>query len=194
MFTPGNTGLHTDCAAVAAQPGKYVRGVVSTVGNTAADNDKNFVDIKLIASGQTFKPDRYSIVQPQGIKPGLAEWLGETTRKDFLAQVGHAIVHSKVLVIDPFSNNPIVVTGSHNFSASASKKNDENFLIIRGHKALAAAYAAHVMAVYSHYRFRSYVRQCIVEHKKPFSYLDDSDKWFRDEIISKATEINFWSA
>jgi phosphatidylserine/phosphatidylglycerophosphate/cardiolipin synthase-like enzyme len=38
------------------------------------------------------------------------------THKQFLSQVGHAIVYSKVFVIDPFSDNATVVTGSHNFS------------------------------------------------------------------------------
>jgi phosphatidylserine/phosphatidylglycerophosphate/cardiolipin synthase-like enzyme len=194
MFTPGAKGLHTDCAAVAGKKDMYVRGVVSTLGSTAADSTKNFLDVQLVASGQAFKPDRYSIVQPQGINPGLAEWLAETTRKDFLSQVGHAIVHSKVMVIDPFSPDPIVVTGSHNFSVSASEHNDENLLIIRGHKPLAAAYAAHIMAVYSHYRFRFYVRQCLAEHKQPFSYLDDDDKWLKDELASKVLEIKFWTS
>jgi hypothetical protein len=61
MFTPGATGLHTDCAAVAAKRA-YVRGVVSTVGNTAATTTRTSLTLSLVASGQKFKPDRYSIV------------------------------------------------------------------------------------------------------------------------------------
>src|SRR6267378_6846954 len=56
------------------------------------------------------------------------------TRNEFIPMqggvVGFAIVHSKLIVVDPFTN-PVVVTGSHNFSGSASSKNDENFVIIR---------------------------------------------------------------
>jgi phosphatidylserine/phosphatidylglycerophosphate/cardiolipin synthase-like enzyme len=42
-------------------------------------------------------------------------WIAEVTRKTFLSQID-TIVHSKVLVIDPLSQSPVVVTGSHNFS------------------------------------------------------------------------------
>ena len=56
------------------------------------------------------------------------------------------IVHSKVMVIVPLSEDPVIVTGSHNFSASASEKNDENPVIVRGQKKLARAYAAYVMS------------------------------------------------
>jgi hypothetical protein len=68
-----------------------------------------------------------------------------------------AIVHSKTIVIDPFSDNCAVVTGSHNFSDSASAKNDENLVIIKGNKQLAQAYALHINGVYDHYSWRAYL-------------------------------------
>jgi phosphatidylserine/phosphatidylglycerophosphate/cardiolipin synthase-like enzyme len=102
-------------------------------------------------------------------------------------------VHSKVLVIDPLSENPVVVTGSHNFSAPASEKNDENLVIIRGQKKLAMAYAANIMEVYQHYRYRSYIREMLAQGKTPWSYLDDNDKWLKDELKSKALENNYWT-
>jgi len=98
-----------------------------------------------------------------------------------------------VLVVDPFSAHPVVITGSHNFSTSASQHNDENLVIIRGHKALAAKYAVHVMAVYEHYRWRSYIRETLAAGKTPWSALDDDDQWLKDEIKSKALEIAFWT-
>ena len=100
----------------------------------------------MISSEQHFKPDHYTVVQPQSVEVALGPWIAEVTRKDFLSQVGHAIVHSKVLVIDALSQEPIVVTGSHNFSAPASEKNDENLVIVRRHKQLSIAYATHVMS------------------------------------------------
>ncbi len=123
----------------------------------------------------------------------LGPWIAEVTRKGFLSQVGHAIVHSKVLVIDPLSKKPIVVTGSHNFSAPASEKNDENLVIVKGHRKLAVAYAAYVMAVYSHYRYRSYIRETLAQGKIPWSYLDDDDVWLKQELKSKALEIGYWT-
>jgi len=193
MFTPGKQGLHSLAAERANDRHMYIRGVVSTLGNEPGDSDKNVLDIKLVSSDKDFKPDRYTVVQPQGEGVAFGSWIAEVTRKTFLSQIGHAIVHSKVLVIDPLSDDPVVVTGSHNFSAPASEKNDENLVIIRGHKKLATAYATYVMSVYQHYRFRSYVRETLAQGKKPWSYLDDDDKWLKDELRSKAQEIAFWA-
>jgi phosphatidylserine/phosphatidylglycerophosphate/cardiolipin synthase-like enzyme len=65
--------------------------------------------------------------------------------KQFLAHIGHAIIHSKIIVIDPFFPNCTVITGSHNFSLSASGKNDENFVIIKNATELADAYAVNIL-------------------------------------------------
>jgi hypothetical protein len=193
MFTPGKQGLHTLVGQRANEKGMYVRGVVSTLGNETGDSDRNVLDVRLVSSDKKFKPDHYSVVQPQGVDGALGPWIGEVTRKNFLSQVGHAIVHSKVLVIDPLSKDPVVVTGSHNFSAPASKNNDENLVIVRGQKKLAIAYAAYVMSVYQHYRYRSYVREMLAQGKTPWSYLDDDDKWLKKELQSKALEIGYWT-
>jgi len=192
MFTPGNAGLHTLAGQRANEKEMYVRGVASTLGQTKEESDKNVLDISLVSSDTTFKPDHYTVVQPQGTDIDLGPWIAEVTRRNFLSQVGHAIVHSKVLVIDPLSDNPVVVTGSHNFSTSASEKNDENLVIIRGHKKLAVAYATYVMSVYQHYRYRSYIREMQAQGKKPWSYLDDNDHWMKTELKTKAAEIKYW--
>jgi len=193
MFTPGKAGLHTLAGQRANEKDMYVRGVVSTLGNAAGDSDKNVLDINLVSSEKKFKPDHYTVLQPQGLDVDFGSFIAEVTRRTFLSQIGHAIVHSKVLVIDPLSANPTVVTGSHNFSAPASEKNDENLVIVRGHKKLAIAYAAYVMSVYQHYRFRSYVREMLAQGKKPWSYLDDDDQWLKQELKSKALEIGYWT-
>jgi phosphatidylserine/phosphatidylglycerophosphate/cardiolipin synthase-like enzyme len=66
-----------------------------------------------------------------------------------------AIIHDKLVVIDPRSKNPTVILGSHNLGYKASYSNDENMVIVRGDKALAEAYAVHILDVYDHYRFRA---------------------------------------
>ena len=69
---------------------------------------------------------------------------------------GRAIIHDKLLVIDPLNPKKCVVAfGSHNLGYKASYSNDENLIIVRGHRALAEAYAVHVLDVYDHYRFRA---------------------------------------
>src|SRR6185295_4894992 len=54
-----------------------------------------------------------------------------------------------------------VVTGSHNLGFKASYANDENMVIIRQHRGVAEAYAAHVLDVYEHYRWRFRLQQPI---------------------------------
>jgi len=73
-----------------------------------------------------------------------------------LLSAGHAIIHDKIIVIDPLDSEACtVVTGSHNFGYKASYQNDENLLVIRGNQPLAVAYAVHVLDVYDHYLMRA---------------------------------------
>ncbi len=51
--------------------------------------------------------------------------------------LGHAAIHDKVLVVDPFSTDCEVVTGSHNLGFKASFANDENMVTIRGNRKIA---------------------------------------------------------
>jgi phosphatidylserine/phosphatidylglycerophosphate/cardiolipin synthase-like enzyme len=70
--------------------------------------------------------------------------------------VGRAIIHDKILVLDPADPvNCTVAFGSHNLGYKASYSNDENLVIVRGHRPLALAYATHVLDVFDHYRFRA---------------------------------------
>ncbi len=66
-------------------------------------------------------------------------------------------------------------------------------MIVKGHRKLAVAYAAYVMAVYSHYRYRSYIRETLAQGKIPWSYLDDDNVWLKQELKSKALEIGYWT-
>ncbi len=75
-----------------------------------------------------------------------------------LLTIGKAIIHDKIVVIDPLSPDCTVVMGSHNLGFKASYENDENLLIIRGNQPLAQAYMTHVLDVYDHYRFRALQR------------------------------------
>jgi phosphatidylserine/phosphatidylglycerophosphate/cardiolipin synthase-like enzyme len=47
-------------------------------------------------------------------------------------QAGGGRLHSKTMVIDADGENPIVITGSFNWSASATQSNDEYLLVFRG--------------------------------------------------------------
>ncbi|HEX8962312.1 MAG TPA: phospholipase D family protein [Rhodocyclaceae bacterium] len=55
-------------------------------------------------------------------------------------EVRYASAHNKVMLIDAESADPVVVTGSYNFTFSAQARNAENLLIMRGNAPLARAY------------------------------------------------------
>jgi phosphatidylserine/phosphatidylglycerophosphate/cardiolipin synthase-like enzyme len=66
-----------------------------------------------------------------------------------------AYIHSKFLLSDPLSDDPIVVTGSANFSDASTVNNDENMIIIRGSLRVADIYFTEFNRLFNHYYFRS---------------------------------------
>jgi phosphatidylserine/phosphatidylglycerophosphate/cardiolipin synthase-like enzyme len=79
-----------------------------------------------------------------------------------LLTAGHAIIHDKIIVIDPLDKkNCTVITGSHNLGYKASYCNDENLLIIQGNRELAISYAVHVIDLYEHYLMRARLEEGI---------------------------------
>jgi hypothetical protein len=111
-----------------------------------------------------------------------------------LAKYGFAIIHNKIVVIDPFSDNCAVVTGSHNLGFRASHNNDENMVIVRGHRGLSEAYACHVLDLYDHYAWRFLLKEHPDIFGKP---LEGDDKWQERYIAgadAKAPELRFWLA
>jgi phosphatidylserine/phosphatidylglycerophosphate/cardiolipin synthase-like enzyme len=63
-------------------------------------------------------------------------------------------VHNKFMLLNPLSREPIVVTGSGNFSTASTIRNDENMLVIRGDTRVADIYFGEFMRLYSHHAFR----------------------------------------
>ncbi|HEY7208385.1 MAG TPA: phospholipase D-like domain-containing protein [Gaiellaceae bacterium] len=161
MFIPGSAGVLKDVLALAkARPDLLVRGVVSELPRGRQDEksgDTTMLRVTVVGSPDASQDGSrtYDVVQPEGRAHPTAWWAAETTHAQFLSGVGHAIIHSKVLVVDPFSDDPTVVTGSHNFSLAASTDNDENFIVVKGDRALAAAYAVNVESAWRHYASRA---------------------------------------
>jgi len=193
MFMPGQEPLDS---ILKRQPdGLYVRGVVSTL--PMGTKDKPSATFQLL-TGQDFKTYTLDVVQPQGAE-AVGSFLSTFTRQQFLNRdgMGFAITHSKVIVIDPFGDHPVLVTGSHNFSATASGKNDENLLIIEDCPELARAYAVNCMSVYGHYRWPAY--QHDQSHSRSAGsddgYLATTSDWQQEALSAeKVNDLKFWGA
>ena len=67
--------------------------------------------------------------------------------------------HGKYMLVDPLSDDPLVITGSANFSNASTNQNDENMIIIRGDKRVADMYLGEFMRLWQHYRFRYIVNE-----------------------------------
>jgi hypothetical protein len=63
-------------------------------------------------------------------------------------------VHTKFLIIDPLSDDPLVCTGSANFSPNSLLQNDENMLLIRGDTRVADIYLTEFDRLFRHFYFR----------------------------------------
>ncbi|KAL7488234.1 hypothetical protein ACHAW6_013829 [Cyclotella cf. meneghiniana] len=78
---------------------------------------------------------------------GLTEDLtGLTSFADF--------IHLKCMLIDAITDHPTVITGSANFSAASTDKNDENMLVIHGDCAVADVYFTEYMRLFNHFHSR----------------------------------------
>lgn len=111
-------------------------------------------------------------------------WLAEIDR--IIPRLHVYWIHTKYMIIDPLSNEPIVVSGSANFSKASTDTNDENMLVIKGDKRIADIYFGEYMRLFSHYSFREAVKWAMEKEKlgKPQNwtpqYLDDTDNWMKD--------------
>lgn len=63
-------------------------------------------------------------------------------------------IHNKFMLIDPLTDDPIVVAGSANFSDASIRRNDENMVVSRGNTRVADIYLGEFMRLYSHHAFR----------------------------------------
>src|SRR5205807_3702324 len=63
-------------------------------------------------------------------------------------------IHSKIIAADPFGADPILITGSANFSDNSTRTNDSNSLIFRGDTAVVDIYATEFLRMFEHYWFR----------------------------------------
>ena len=68
---------------------------------------------------------------------------------------GHVqYIHTKFMLVDPLSRDPLVITGSANFSPPSTTENDENMLVIRGSTRVADIYLTEFMRLFNHFEFR----------------------------------------
>lgn len=186
MFNPGpNDTLLNEILANARKTARgrrlYIRGAINQDPSTTKSPVKLFDQTNVINAD-------YDVTLPAAIDKATKFFVREMKK----LPKARAMVHSKVVLVDPFGD-PVLMTGSHNLGPRASGKNDENFLIIRGAPGLAGAYAANIMAVYNQYRWR--FRRQMQRVKDRWKGLQDNDTWQKGYLkpgSAALREINFW--
>ena len=91
-------------------------------------------------------------------------------------------IHDKFLLVDPLSDDPIVVTGTANFSEPSQESNDENMVIIRGDTRIADIYFGEFMRVFDHHYVRYIVAKLKLEGQQDpgAGYLKESTREWLD--------------
>jgi phosphatidylserine/phosphatidylglycerophosphate/cardiolipin synthase-like enzyme len=89
-------------------------------------------------------------------------------------------VHTKFLLIDPLSDDPLVFSGSANFSSNSLLQNDENMLLIRGNTRVADIYMTEFDRVFRHFYFRDIANELAAAKKGNDAksvFLDETPAW-----------------
>ena len=103
-------------------------------------------------------------------------------------------IHTKFMLINPLGNDPIVISGSANFSKASSDSNDENMLVIRGDRRVADIYLGEYMRLWNHYAFRHWAASDKAKSKlnRP-DFLDPTSGWtteyFQDTARGRQREL-----
>ncbi len=179
-------------------PSLYIRGVVNqeipnlTTELATGPRKHAILDpsalanpVTLFGGNQPPQRLRYDAMVPKNIKDTFHDWSTEV--------LGAGVhIHSKVIVLDPFGEKPVVMTGSHNLGFKASSENDDNLMIVEGNAPLAAAYAANIIAIYQTYRWNAYV-EAHRQDPQVWHGLVDNDTWQSGHLQGdELAEIKFW--
>jgi hypothetical protein len=166
--------------------GSKAKAAPKPAKHAALDPSQPANPVTLFSGGNT-PPQRlsYDSMVPANIKDTFHEW-----QTEILGSGVH--VHSKVIVLDPFGEHPVVITGSHNLGYKASHANDDNMMVVENNPKLAAAYAANIIAIYQTYRWNAYVE---AHRQDPHVWhgLVDNDDWQTGYLQGDdLAEIKFW--
>jgi phosphatidylserine/phosphatidylglycerophosphate/cardiolipin synthase-like enzyme len=109
----------------------------------------------------------------------LDVWLRERHFRD--RNGGHVFyIHTKMMAIDILAADPLVFSGSANFSPASLLDNDENMVLIRGDQAVADVYLTEFFRLFNHFYFR-YVAQETAKRKRGdpnrVVFLEPTDAW-----------------
>ena len=174
IFTPTDKPIRDEIFKKAGE-GKMMFGLVNSIGKAAPGGDTKRQDVlakveiynrsqkdKDVFSHRAFDkgntPNGFwteiSNIQ-KDMKLKLDDDGEQGTQTNSAGAAPEVYIHHKFIVIDGETSNPVIYTGSANFSGNSCYHNDENMLEIKGSPELAKTYLAEFMRLYEHYRART---------------------------------------
>ena len=152
----------------------YLRLLLFESSSDAKQVQSNDTDVKVTA-GAIYDGDEKN-------------WAKEITTK---ATTGAGIlyVHNKFFILDPLTENPVVLTGSANFSANSIMNNDENSILIKGDPRVADIYLTEFDRLFVHFwpRYLRKIEPTGTQTPKGFSKpLDETFTWY-DNYFDETT-------
>lgn len=95
-------------------------------------------------------------------------------------------LHTKYMMVDPLGDDPLIISGSANFSSASTTKNDENMLIIRGDTRVADIFVTEFMRLFNHYQSRNNINRMSDEEYEASKFLTSDDSW-TESYFTKGT-------
>jgi hypothetical protein len=155
-FDPTDKAL-LDATFGAGNRGLMMMALVNRVPTTLPGGDPSHADVAAAIAIFNRATQQHDIVgfgafksgdTPTDFAPERVLWPGEDPK--IMVRV-----HHKFVVIDAEGDNPVVFTGSANFSGNSLHNNDENLIEITKCPRLAGIYFAEFMRLFEHYRARA---------------------------------------
>jgi phosphatidylserine/phosphatidylglycerophosphate/cardiolipin synthase-like enzyme len=120
--------------------------------------------------------------------PGLGDTLLEESLAGLNINVDY--LHTKYLLVDPLTDDPLVVTGSANFSDNSTTMNDENMLVIQGDTRVADLFLTEFMRLFNHFQNRNRFNRLSDEEAAAALYLAEDDSWAAPYYDTKTPECH----
>lgn len=103
---------------------------------------------------------------------------------------GIKYVHNKFILIDPLGDNPVVLSGSANFSNASIGSNDENSVLVKGDARVADIYLTEFNRLFEHFWPR-FLFNTLPRSKRGFSQpLDEAYTWFTSYFKTGSYHFN----
>lgn len=152
LFMTFAFGMHKDFQAVYEQTDGVLRFALMEKEGNGRGLAQGKKDIRRIRS----LPNVVVAIGNNIVTNSFDRWLKE--RQKLTADANVKWIHTKYMLVDPLGPNPVVITGSANFSEASTNANNENMLVIRKDERIVDIYLGEFMRLYTHYAFREAVK------------------------------------